>query len=106
MRDWQELILLALEPRLGRTVLAFRTVAVLAGMIAILVVVAVFTVLHLTAKRFGTAVFDRCHRPEMAMRHPVPELGPVLWAMEAEDLSQLKHVRSSIRRLTAAEAIS
>jgi hypothetical protein len=86
--------------------LAFGTVAVLAGMVAVLVVVAVFTVVDLTAKRFGTALFDGLHRTEMALRHLVPELGSVLRAVDAEDLSKLCYDRSSMRRLMEAAAIS
>jgi hypothetical protein len=106
MRARKEQLLLPLEPLIGGTVLAFGTVAVLAGMIAILVVAAVFTVVDLAAKRFGTALFDGLHRTEMAVRHLVPELGSVLRAMDAEDLSHLYHDRSSMRRLMEAAAIS
>jgi hypothetical protein len=72
MRDRKEQIRLPLEPLIGGTVLAFGTVAVLAGMVALLVVVAVFTVVDLAATRFGTALFDGLHRTEMAWRHLVP----------------------------------
>jgi hypothetical protein len=95
-----------LEPLMGGTVLACGPVAVLAGMLAILVVVAVFTVGDLAAKRFGTALCDGLQRTEMAVRHLVPALGSGLRAMDAEARSHLDQDRSSMRRLMEAAAIS
>ena len=104
--DWQEHRLLPVQPLIGSAVLACGPVAVLTGMVALVIVVAVFTGVDLAAKRFRTAVFDGLHRTAMAWRHLVPELGSVLRAVEAKALSDLSHDRSSMRRLMGAAAIS
>ena len=70
--DRQEHLLLPLQPLIGRAVLACGTMAVFAGMIAILVILAVFTEIDVTAKRFCPAVFDRFHGPHMAGQHVGP----------------------------------
>jgi hypothetical protein len=75
-------------------------------MVAILGVVAVFTVVELAAQRFGTAGFAGLHRPEMAVRQLVPDLGSGLRAREAEARSPLYHDRASMRRLMEAAALS
>ena len=97
---------MSVQPRMSRAVLACGTVAVLTGVVAILIVVASFTRVDLAAKRFGPTVFDGLHRPEMAGRHLIPERGPVLRAVAAEDLRHLYHDRSSRRRLIEGAAIS
>jgi hypothetical protein len=104
--DRQAHRLLPWQPRIGRAVLACGTMAVFAGMIALRVILAVFTARDVTAKRFCAAVFDRFPGPHMAGQYVVLELGPIGGAMPAEDLGEFDQHRSSMRRLMATLAIS
>jgi hypothetical protein len=104
--DRQEPLLVPLPPLIGRAVLACGTMAVFAGMIALLVSVAVCTAIDVTAKRFCAAVFARFHGPPLAGQPLVRELGPIGGAMPAEDRCEFDQHRSSMRRLMAAPAIA
>jgi hypothetical protein len=61
VRHRQEQILLLLQPLLASRVLAFGTVAVLAGVIAVLSLIAMVTVVKVIPQGFGAAVFDVSH---------------------------------------------
>jgi hypothetical protein len=95
---------LVLEPLVGLIILAFWTVAVLAGMVAVLVLLALVAEIELAAKRLGAAAFDVLHRPEMRRRHSVLEFRPIGRPVEAEDVGDLDHQSSVIRRLMASVA--
>jgi hypothetical protein len=62
MSGKQQLLLL-LEPFIGLLVLALGAVAVLAGMIAVTLLVALGTVIELAAQTRGTALFNVLHGP-------------------------------------------
>ena len=89
---------MVIEPLVRLIILALWTVAVLAGVVAVEALLALVTEIELAAKRLGAAVFDSVHRPEMRRRHPVSELRPIFRTMEAEDVGDLDHQRSLIRR--------
>jgi len=94
------------EPRMGGTVLACGTGAVLAGMIARRGVGAGCTVGDLAATRVGTARVDRRQRTARAVRHRVPARGSVRRAMAAAARRPRSPDRASLRRLLAAAASS
>ena len=100
----QQQVFLVIEPLVRLIILALWTVAVLAGVVAVEALLALVTEIELAAKRLGAAVFDSVHRPEMRRRHPVSELRPIFRTMEAEDVGDLDHQRSLIRRLMRSAA--
>jgi hypothetical protein len=104
VRHRQQETLLVLQPELGLVILALGTVPVLAGVKAVVILLAVVTVIDLAAKPGRAARLDVLHGPTMRGRHPVAKLGSVRGAMKAEDVSQLHHQRSLMRRLMASEA--
>jgi len=95
---------LVLEPLVRLIILALGTVAVFARVIAVMPLFALFTEIELAAKLLGAAVFNVRHCPEVRRRHPVSELRPIFRAVEAEDVGDLDHQRSLIRRLMRSAA--
>jgi hypothetical protein len=95
-----------LQPRIGSPVLALGTVAVCAGVIALLGVLAALPERDVTAQRCCPAVFDRRHGLPLAGPHWVCEFSPRRGPMQAEARCALGPQRASMRRLMAALAIS
>jgi hypothetical protein len=83
---------------LGLVILAFGTVPILAGVVAVMMLLARLTVQEVAAESLSAALLDVLHGPQMRGRHPVAKLCAVLRAVEAEDVSDLYHHRSLIRR--------
>jgi hypothetical protein len=89
VRDRQEQVLLGLEPLLGSVVLAFRAVAVAAGMVAVAQLVALGTGVELSAESVGAAVFDGVHGPAVRGEQVMGVLLAVGRAVLAKDVCQL-----------------
>jgi len=66
VRDWQQKILLFLQPFLGFIVLAFRAVTVAARVVAVLGLVALRAGVDLATQGGCAAVFDGAHGPSVA----------------------------------------
>lgn len=90
-----KMLLLSFEPPLGVVLLALGAVAVLAGMVAILDLLAIRANVNVPAEHLGAAVLDIPHRPAVAGRHSASILRTVGRTMLAEDLRQLYHARRS-----------
>jgi hypothetical protein len=103
--DRQKQTLLVFQPQLSLVILALGTVAMLAGMVTVMVFLALVTEIESSAKSLGAALLDLLHRPEMRSGHPVSEFCSVVGTVEAEDVGDLDHQRSVIRRLMSCEAI-
>jgi hypothetical protein len=106
IRDRQAHLLWPWQPRLGRAVLACGTVAVCAGLRALLGVVAVCTARDMTAQRCGPAWFDRLHGVPMAGPQLVLACGPRRRALPAEERCEVDQHRAAMRRLRATPASS
>jgi hypothetical protein len=102
VRDRQQQTLLVVEPLLGLVLLALGTVPVLTGVVAVMVLLAGLTVIDLAAERLRAALRNVLHGPPMTGQHPVVKFGTVRGAMDAENLSDLHHHRSSMTRLMAS----
>ena len=99
VRDGKPELLLSFEPPLCLVLLALWTMAVLAGVVAVLDLFAIRANVNVTAKCLGTAVLDIPHRPAVAGRYPASIPRSVGRTMLAEDLRQLYHARLSINLL-------
>ena len=86
-------ILLILKPCIGLIVLAFGTVPVLAGMIAVVVLLARVAEVDLAAESIGAALFDGLHGLEMAGKHTTGKFLPVLGSMTEEDIGDFHHLK-------------
>lgn len=93
VEKWEKQMPLGFEPYLGLIVLAFGTVPVFTGMIAVVELLTGVTEVDLTAKRFGSALFYRLHGLEVAWKHSSSELFPVVGSMNAEDIGYLHHLK-------------
>jgi hypothetical protein len=102
--DRQPKLLLSFEPPLGIVLLAFGAVAILAGVVAVLDLLAVRANVNVATKHLGAAALDIPHRPAVAGRHAAPMLLLVCRTMLAEDLRQLYHARLSINLLMVSSA--
>lgn len=85
----QEQVLLSLEPLLSLLVLAFGTVAVAAGMVAVADQVALGTGVELSAESLGAAGLNCVHSPAVRREQPVGVLLAIGGAVTAEDVGQL-----------------
>ena len=104
-RDLRQL-LLPFQPPLCSLPLAFGTVPVLAGMVAVLLPLTVRAEIHMAAQHFRPAAFNIPHRPAVAGQHANSILLSVGRTAAAEDLRQLDHARLSITRLMVSAARS
>ena len=98
MRHRQEQSLLVFQPRLGLVILALRTVPILAGVVAVMVLLTRLTGQEVATESFSAARLNVLHGPQMRGRHPVAKLRAVLGAVDAEDVSYLYHHRSLMKR--------
>jgi hypothetical protein len=69
--------LLANQPFFASFILALGAVAVATRMIAIVALLALFTVMHMPAQSPGAATFDSGHSSVMAGQHPLTVLGAI-----------------------------
>jgi len=94
VRDGQQQLLLLVQPLIGLLVAALGTVPVLAGVIAVTLLLTLVTEIDLPAASGGAALFDVEHGPEMGRQHAAAELLPVLWAMPPENIGHFQHERT------------
>ena len=102
VRHRQQQTLLVFQPLLGLVLLALGTVPVLTGVVAVMIRLAGLTVIDLAAERLRAALLNVLHGPPMTGQHPVAKLRAVLGAMDAENIRDLHHHRSPMRRLMAS----
>jgi len=89
VRDWQQKILLFLQPFLGYVILAFWTVAVATGMVAELKLVALRAGVELATQSWCVALLDGAHSPSVAGEKTIGVFLAVGWAVAAEDVCQI-----------------
>jgi hypothetical protein len=107
MGDRQQQTLLVCQPLLGLVILTLGAVSILAGVIAVVGLLAWLTVIEVAAKTLRAALLDVVQSPQMRRGHPVAKFGPVLGAMVVEDVSEFDHHRSAMRRvMTCAPSCS
>ena len=70
--------------------------AIFAGMITVLGLIAILTMVHVTAHGFCTTLFDSLHRNPVGDWHPTSVFVSVQGSMTAEDLCQLCHSSSAV----------
>jgi hypothetical protein len=92
----EEQRLLLLQPLLGFPVLTFWTMAVPAGMVAVLDLITLLAMVDMPAKGFRAAALDVSHGLQMAGEDPISKLIAILWTMLAEDVRHLSHNSCSI----------
>ena len=102
----KEQTFLLVQPVLPILVLAFRTVAVAAGVVAVLHPLAVRTAIHLSSQSFRPALLNGPHRLEMGERHAGGILLAVRISITPEDLRQLYCHRFSMSWLMTNKACS
>jgi hypothetical protein len=88
VRDWQQKILLFLQPFLGFVILAFWTVAMSTGVIAVLGLVALRAGEDLPAQNRCAALLDGAHGPPVAGEKTIGVFLAVDGAVLAEDVCQ------------------
>jgi hypothetical protein len=88
VRDWQQKILLLLQPFLGFVVLALGTVAVAAGMVAVLGLVALWAGEDLSTQGWCAAQLDGAHGPAVTREQAMGVLLAIGRAVAAEDVGQ------------------
>ncbi len=88
VRDWQQEILLFLQPILGFVVLAFWTVAIAAGVVAVLGLVALWAGEDLPTQGRGAALLNGAHGPSVAGEQAIGVFLAVGRAVLAEDVCQ------------------
>jgi hypothetical protein len=91
VRDRQQEVALLVEPKSSSVILAFRAVAVFAGMVAVEELLTRWAEVDLAPERFGAAGFDIPHGPTVRRRHPILVASPVVGSIAAEDVRQLQH---------------
>ena len=70
--------------------------AILAGVIAVQGLVAILTIVNMTAKGLRPALFNRLHRLPVGKRRLASIFLPILRPVPAEDLRQLYHRSSAV----------
>lgn len=94
------------EPLVRGIGLACGTMPIFAGMVTVVGLLAGFAVLHMATKRLSAARFNSLQGSEMAGQHPVPTLGPVCRAVQAQDIGYRSHTRVPRRRLIVSVAMA
>ena len=87
----QQQTLLRLQPSISLFILALGAVAVLAGVIAVALLLALGAVIELAAQTRGAAAFNVLHGAVVRGQHAVAELSAIGWAMQPEDVSHFQH---------------
>ena len=88
VRDWQQKVLLFFQPFLGFVVLTFRAVAIAAGVIAVLGLVALRAGIGLSTQSGGTALLNGAHGPPVAGEQAAGVLLAIGGTVLAENVSQ------------------
>jgi len=88
VRDWQQKVLLFFQPFLGFVVLTFRAVAIAAGVIAVLGLVALRAGIGLSTQSGGTALLNGAHGPPVAGEQAAGVFLAIGGTVLAEDVSQ------------------
>jgi hypothetical protein len=88
VRHWQQEVLLLLQPFLGLVVLAFGTVAIAAGVVAVLDLVALRAGIGLPTQGRCAALLNGAHGSPMAGKQPIGVLLAIGGTVLAEDVGQ------------------
>jgi len=89
--DGQQQFSLPMDPAVGLFVLTLGTVAVLAGVVLVVFLLALGAKVELTAHGLGAAGADVSYGPPVAGQEPFLVFGDIVRAMQAEDIRQLRH---------------
>ena len=96
VNDGQQLLFSVEQPLFPGSGLAFRTMAILAGVIAILHFITILTIVNVLAQNLGPALFNSPHSLSVSKRHPIAEFIAILGSVAAEDLRQLRHCSAAV----------
>ena len=89
--DGQQVLQLCVAPMVGAVRLALGTMAIAAGVVAVLVCPALGAIVACPTQHRGAAVFDVPERLCMTGEHPVPVRLAVGWAVGPEDVREFQH---------------
>ena len=90
--DGQEQGFLLIDPVVDLVILTLGAMAVLAGVIPVVILLAVGAAVQMTAQGLGATGADVLNGPPVAGQQPVMVCGYVVRAMQAEDVRQLRHL--------------
>jgi hypothetical protein len=106
MRPRQQQGLLLQEPQFRRLILTFRTITVLARMVTVQGLIAIFTREDVSTQGFSSTLFDGQHRLVVTDWHALAKFLSILGPIATKDIGDLHHVSFSTSRLMLSVAFA